>query len=82
MENLVEKLKAFGWVLMIVFTVSGFIQMLLTLNPRITLLEERVSVTESKISSIEIKLDTLIVQSQETQKDVKDIYRCLIEKKL
>ena len=80
MDKLVEKLKAFGWILMIVFTISGFVQMLLTFDPRITSLEKRMTTTENKVSGIEIKLDAILDQSKETQKDVKDIYRVLINK--
>lgn len=80
MAQLVEKLKAFGWILMIVFTISGFVQMLLTFNPRITSLENRMTVTENKVSNMEVKLDAILDQSRETQKDVKDIYRVLIER--
>lgn len=80
MVQLVEKLKAFGWILMIVFTISGFVQMILTFNPRITALEKRMTEAEKKVSTIEVKLDTILEQSKETQSDVKDIYRVLIGK--
>lgn len=80
MVQLVERLKAFGWILMIVFTISGFVQMILTFNPRITALENRIMEAEKKVSTIEFKLDTILEQSRDTQSDVKDIYRVLIGK--
>ena len=80
MERIVSKLKAWGWVVMTIFTVVAFVQMLLTLNPRVTELETRVAKTETKISAIEIKLDTLIAQGSETHKDVKDIYHLILDR--
>lgn len=74
-----EKIKNFVWVLMVVFAICGFIQTLLTLNPRVTALEGRVAGTESKISAIEVKLDELIYQGHETSKDVKTIHRLMLE---
>lgn len=74
-----EKIKNFVWVLMVVFAICGFIQTLLTLNPRVTALEGRVANTESKISAIEVKLDELIYQSHETGKDVKSMHRLMLE---
>lgn len=79
MDRIVSKLKAWGWVFMIIFTIIGFVQMLLTLNPRVTDLETRVAKNENKISAIEVKLDTLIAQGSETHKDVKDIYHLILE---
>lgn len=79
MDRIVGKLKAWGWVFMIIFTIIGFVQMLLTLNPRVTDLETRVAKNENKISAIEVKLDTLIAQGSETHKDVKDIYHLILE---
>lgn len=80
MDRIVSKLKAWGWVFMIIFTIIGFVQMLLTLNPRVTDLETRVAKNENKISAIEIKLDTLIAQGSETHKDVKDIYHLILDR--
>lgn len=80
MTQLVEKLKEFGWILMIVFTISGFVQMLLTFNPRITSLENRMTGMEKRVSTTEVKLDTILEQIKETQRDVKDIYMILVGK--
>lgn len=80
MEKVLITLKASGWILAAVFTVSSFIQVLLTLNPRVTNLEERMAGCESKVSAIEIKLDTLLHQSTETGKDIKDIYHLIMER--
>ena len=74
-----EKLKNFVWIVMVVFAICGFIQTLLTLNPRVTALEGRVATSESKISAIEIKLDELIYQGHETSRDVKTIHRLMLE---
>lgn len=79
MESLVEKIKAWGWVIMTIFTVSCFVQTLIQLSPRVTELEHRAAITEGKVSMIEVKLDTVLHQTTETKKDVKDIYRILIE---
>lgn len=72
-------LKLIGMVVGLLFTACVFIQGLLTLSPRMTSLESRVAMNENKISAIEFKLDTLIKQGEETQKDVKDIYKLLIK---
>lgn len=84
---MIEKLKNLGWVVMIVFSLCGFIQTLLTLAPRVTKLEERVSGcdekytrVETRVSGIEIKLDTLLHQSEEAGKDIKDIYHLIMER--
>ena len=74
-----EKLKNLVWGAMVVFAICGFIQTLLTLNPRVTALEGRVAGNESKISAIEVKLDELIYQGHETSKDVKTIHRLMLE---
>ena len=76
---MVETIKNFIWVLMIVFSVCGFVQTLLTLNPRVTALEGRVANSESKISAIEVKLDELIYQGHETSKDIKIIHKLMLE---
>lgn len=78
MENIIEKVKQWGWVIMTIFTVSCFIQTLIQLSPRVTDLERRAAATENKISLIETKLDAVLMQTTETKKDVKDIYRILI----
>lgn len=74
-----DELKNFVWLLMVVFAICGFIQTLLTLNPRVTALEGRVAGNESKISAIEVKLDELIYQGHETSKDVKVIHKLMLE---
>ena len=81
MESLIEKMKAWGWVIMTIFTVSCFVQTLIQLSPRVTELERRAATTEGKVSMIEVKLDTGLHQTTETKNDVKDIYRILIEEK-
>jgi hypothetical protein len=80
MDTIVNKLKAWVWVVGCLFTVAVFFQQLLTLNPRVTDLESRIAGAEGKISAIEIKLDTLINQGAETHKDVKDIYHLIMER--
>jgi hypothetical protein len=75
----VEKLKNFVWIVMVIFAICGFVQTLLTLNPRVTALEGRVATNESKISAIEVKLDELIYQGHETSRDVKSIHRLMLE---
>ena len=67
------------WIVMIIFAICGFVQTLLTLNPRVTALEGRVATNESKISAIEVKLDELIYQGHETSRDVKSIHRMMLE---
>ena len=74
-----DKLKNFAWGIMVIFAVCGFIQTLLTLNPRVTDLEGRMAGCETKISAIEVKLDELIYQGHETSKDVKSIHRLMLE---
>lgn len=64
---------------MVVFAICGFVQTLLTLNPRVTALEGRVAGNESKISAIEVKLDELIYQGHETSKDIKVIHKLMLE---
>ena len=75
----VDKLKNIIWGAMVVFAVCGFVQTLLTLNPRVTDLEGRMAGCETKISAIEVKLDELIYQGHETSKDVKSIHRLMLE---
>lgn len=74
-----EKLKNLIWIAMVIFAICGFVQTLLTLNPRMTALEGRVATNESKISAIEVKLDELIYQGHETSRDVKSIHRMMLE---
>ena len=74
-----EKIKNLVWLVMVVFAICGFVQTLLTLNPRVTALEGRVAGNESKISAIEVKLDELIYQGHETSKDIKVIHKLMLE---
>lgn len=74
-----EKVKNLVWLVMVVFAICGFVQTLLTLNPRVTALEGRVAGNESKISAIEVKLDELIYQGHETSKDIKVIHKLMLE---
>lgn len=74
-----EKIKNLVWIVMVIFAICGFIQTLLTLNPRVTALEGRVAGNESKISAIEVKLDELIYQGHETSKDIKVIHKLMLE---
>jgi hypothetical protein len=80
MDRIVVKIKAWFWVIGCVFTVAVFFQQLLTLNPRVTNLESRMADAEGKMSAIEIKLDTVLTQTSETCKDVKDIYHLILER--
>ena len=75
-----ERFRLLVWLIVIMFSVCGFIQILLTLNPRVTNLETRVADCEYKVSTIEVKLDTLLAQSTETCKDVKDIYHLIMDR--
>ena len=66
---------------------GNFIQTLITLAPRVTKLEERVSGcdekytrVENRVSGIEIKLDALLHKSEETGKDIKDIYHLIMDR--
>ena len=77
---MIDRIKNITWVLIVIFSICSFIQLLLTLNPRVINLEERVAGCEYKVSAIEIKLDTLLAQSSETCKDVKDIYHLILDR--
>ena len=77
---MIDRIKNITWVLIIIFSICSFIQLLLTLNPRVISLEERIAGCEYKVSAIEIKLDTLLAQSTETCKDVKDIYHLIMDR--
>ncbi len=77
---MIDRIKNITWVLIVIFSICSFIQLLLTLNPRVINLEERVAGCEYKVSAIEIKLDTLLAQSSETCKDVKDIYHLIMDR--
>lgn len=77
---MIEKIKNIAWLIMVVFTVSAFIQSLVTMQPRVTRLEERANDCETRVSGIEIKLDALLHQSEETGKDIKDIYHLILDR--
>lgn len=77
---MIEKIKSVVWVLMGIFAICGFIQTLLTLNPRLTKVEERMTNCEGRVSGIEIKLDSIYKQGIETNKDIKDIYHLIMER--
>lgn len=77
---IIEKMKNIVWLAGIVFSGCVFIQALITLAPRVTKLETRMTGCETKISGIEIKLDTLLHQSEESGKDIKDIYHLIMER--
>ena len=77
---MIEKAKGILWVLMVVFAVCGFVQTLLTLNPRLTKVEERVSICESKVSGIEIKLDAILNQNKELMGDIKNVYHLIMDR--
>lgn len=74
-----ERIKNVVWIAMVIFAICGFVQTLLTLNPRVTALEGRVAGNESKISAIEVKLDELIYQGHETSRDIKVIHKLMLE---
>ena len=84
---MIDKIKNIIWLIMAFFTVCAFVQGLITLQPRVTKLEERVGAcdsrytqVETRVSGIEIKLDALLRQSEETGKDIKDIYHLIRER--
>lgn len=79
-SSTVDKFKKWWQIGAIIFTVCSFIQVLLTLNPRVTDLEGRMSQCEYKVSAIEIKLDAIIKTSADTNADVKDIYHIIMER--
>ena len=60
--------------------INGLCNTVNELNDRVTKLEERANNCESRVSGIEIKLDTLLRQSSETGKDIKDIYHLIMER--
>lgn len=87
MENIISKLKSFGWIIFCIFSICGFVQTLLTLNPRVTKLEERASDcdrryvdVEHRVSGIEIKLDEVLRLQTQGNKDIKDLYHIILER--
>lgn len=77
---MIDKIKNIAWLVGIVFAACVFFNSLITLEPRTTKLEERMTNCETKVSGIEIKLDTLLHQSEESGKDIKDIYHLIMER--
>lgn len=77
---IIEKIKILGTIVSAVFVICVFIQTLLTLNPRVTDLENRMATTEGKISTIELKIDNILNHTSETSKDVKDIYHIIFDR--
>lgn len=80
-KNTVTYLKLIGMIGTVVFTICSFISVMMTINPRVTSLEERMAASEQKISTIEGKLDILLLQSDEIRADVKTIYTIMATKK-
>lgn len=87
MEKVINKLKAFGWIIFGVFSICGFVQTLLTLNPRVTKLEERAGEcdrryvdVEHRVSGIEIKLDEVLRLQTQGNKDIKDLYHIILDR--
>lgn len=73
-RSILAYLKIIGMIGTVVFTICSFISVMMTINPRVTNLEERMAASEQKISTIEGKLDILLLQSDEIRADVKTIY--------
>lgn len=78
--HIIDNVKNIVWVCMGIFTVSAFIQTLLTLSPRLTKVEERIGLCESKVSGIEIKLDAILIQNKELMGDMKNVYHLILDK--
>lgn len=76
-KSIVAYLKLIGMIGTVVFTICSFISVMMTINPRVTSLEERMAASEQKISTIEGKLDILLLQSDEIRADVKTVYTIL-----
>lgn len=79
-RKIVAYLKLIGMIGTVLFTICSFISVMMTINPRVTSLEERMAASEQKISTIEGKLDILLVQSDEIRADVKTIYTIMATK--
>lgn len=73
-RSILTYLKLVAMIGTVVFTICSFISVMMTINPRVTNLEERMAASEQKISTIEGKLDILLLQSDEIRADVKTIY--------
>lgn len=79
MANIVETLKAWGWIIVTVFTIVGVIQSVLTLNPRVTALEERTAKYESKMNLIEYQLAELLKKTDKNSEKMDSLYNFLLK---
>lgn len=84
---MIDKIKNITWLITGLFTIFAFIQTLLTLNPRVTKIEERMTnceergnTLETRVSGIEIKLDAIYSNQKEQGKDIKDIYLLILDR--
>lgn len=80
-KSILAYLKVIGMIGTVIFTICSFISVMMTINPRVTSLEERMAASEQKISTIEGKLDILLIQSDEIRADVKTVYTILATQK-
>lgn len=80
-KSILAYLKLIGMIGTVIFTICSFISVMMTINPRVTSLEERMAASEQKISTIEGKLDILLIQSDEIRADVKTVYTILATQK-
>lgn len=79
MADLIETLKAWGWIIVTVFTIVGVIQSVLTLNPRVTALEERTAKYESKMNLIEYQLAELLKKTDKMSQKTDNLYDFLLK---
>lgn len=79
MDMIVSKMKAWGWVIMVIFTIFSFVKTLAEMNPRVTSLEMRMSVVENRTQLIDMKLNTLLEDVRETKNDVRNIIKVLMK---
>lgn len=79
MTKFVDSLKAWGWIIVTVFTIVGVIQSVLTLNPRVTALEERTAKYESKMNLIEYQLSELLKKTDKNNEKIDHIYEILLK---
>lgn len=84
---MIEKIKNLVWLAVVIFSVCGFVQTLLNLNPRISNLEgrivgceDRTANVENRVSGIELKLDIVLARLEEQNKDIKDIYHLIMDR--
>lgn len=79
MTKFVDTLKAWGWIAITIFTIVGVIQSVLTLNPRVTALEERTAKYETKMNLIEYQLAELLKKSDKSNEKIDHIYEILLK---